>query len=231
MSGGPRGSSDEQDELFALDEAVDDRFPDEYDGNDIGEGEFLLHLVPRRDAEDLLKDVLRLIPSHLLQVGSYAVVRLSDRDEMTERVIPLAGEPALPPKEELRAPLSFGMVSGGDAADNKPLLDYITEVWRELRATPKVSSEVAQLIVIWYVGGDVSSPDQARETVRIENRSERMLGAGIEIPYRKFSPEECGALVHESLERAIDEAERLVQRRKLGWNLDAARRAAAGLRK
>jgi hypothetical protein len=86
------GAAAERDALFRLDEAIDNRFGEEYDGNDIGEGEFLVHLMPRGDPDELLHKVVQMIPRELLRNGSYATVRTRGRNENVERVVPLAGD-------------------------------------------------------------------------------------------------------------------------------------------
>src|SRR5437899_1834391 len=94
LSDDATGAAAERDALFQLDEAIDSRFGEEYDGNDIGEGEFLMHLMLRGDPDELLHEVVQMIPKELLRTGSYAAVRTSGRDEDHERVVPLAGEPS-----------------------------------------------------------------------------------------------------------------------------------------
>lgn len=84
----------ERDALFQLDDAIDNRFGEEYDGDDIGEGKAMVHLVPKGDPDELLKEVVQMIPKGLLRTGSYAVVMTGGRDEDHERVVPLAGEPS-----------------------------------------------------------------------------------------------------------------------------------------
>ncbi len=104
-----------------------------------------------------------MIPNELLRSGSYATVRTSGGDEDLERVVPLAGQPWRQADVNVRKPLSFGMISGGQCADNKGLRDYL-------------------VIVIWYLGGDISSPEQQRERVKIEIRAQQVLGSTVEIP-------------------------------------------------
>jgi hypothetical protein len=120
---------------------IEGQFEDQYDGNDIGEGEFLIHLVPKGDPDRLLAQVLQLIPAAALRPGSYAVIRAAGRDEDSERVIALAGEMAIHPMHKQRKPLSFGMVVGGETSDNRALLDYVMILWSQIRETPDASTD------------------------------------------------------------------------------------------
>jgi hypothetical protein len=225
LSDDTSGASAERDALFRLDEAIDNRFGEEYDGNDVGEGEFLLHLVPSRDPDELLYEVVQMIPNELLRNGSYATVRTSGGDEDLERVVPLAGEPWRQADVEVRKPLSFGMITGGQCADNKGLRDYLDMVWKRARELPNRSQGAASLIVIWYVGGDISSPEQQRERVKIEIRAERVLGSTVEIPRDVAASSNPAQLVFEALARVLEASEALVKRRKLGWNTTETRAA------
>jgi hypothetical protein len=229
LSDDPSGAVAERDALFRLDEAIDNRFGEEYDGNDVGEGEFLVHLVPRGDPDDLLHEVVQMIPNDLLRNGSYATVRTSGGDEDLERVVPLAGEPWRQEDVKVRKPLSFGMISGGQCADNKGLRDYLDMVWTSARELPDRSQGAASLIVIWYVGGDISSPEQQRERVKIEIRAEQVLGSTVEIPREVAASSNPAKLVAEALARVLEASEALVKRRKLGWNTTETRAAVEAL--
>jgi hypothetical protein len=114
------GTPSERDTLFKLDEVIEGQFEDQYDGNDIGEGEFLIHLVPKGDPDRLLAQLLQLIPAAALRPGSYAVIRAAGRDEDSERVIALAGETRVQTAEaavvrhggwrrDFRQPSAFGL--------------------------------------------------------------------------------------------------------------------------
>jgi len=223
------GAAAERDALFRLDEAIHNRFGEEYDGNDVGEGEFLVHLVPRGDPDELLHEVVQMIPRELLRNGSYATVRTSGRDEDLERVVPLAGEPRRRADVKVRKPLSFGMISGGHCADNKGLRDYLDLVWKRARELPNRSQGAASLIVIWYVGGDISSPEQQRERVKIEIRAEQVLGSTVEIPREVAASANPEKLVAGALARVLEVSEALVKRRKLGWNTTETRAAVEAL--
>jgi hypothetical protein len=223
------GAAAERDALLRLDEAIDNRFGDEYDGNDIGEGEFLVHLVPRGNPDELLNKVVQMIPHELLRNGSYATVRTSGGDEAVERVVPLAGEPPRQADVKVRKPLSFGMISGGQCADNKALRDYLDIVWKRARELPDRSQGAASLIVIWYVGGDISSPEQQRERVKIEIRTEQVLGSTVEIPRAVAASANPAKLVAEALARVLQASDALVKRRKLGWNTTETRAAVEAL--
>lgn len=229
LSDDATGAATERDALFQLDEAVDNQFGEEYDGNDIGEGEFLLHLVPKGDPDELLNQVVRMIPKGLLRTGSYAIVRTGGGDEDHERVVPLAGEPRRRADVEARKPLSFGMITGGQCADNKALRDYLDVVWKRARDLPNRSQGAASLIVIWYVGGDISSPDQQRERVKIEIRAEQVLGSTVEIPRQLAASADPAALVAETLARVLEASDALVTRRKLGWNTTETRAAVEAI--
>ncbi len=223
------GTPSERETLFKLDEVIESQFEGQYDGNDIGEGEFLIHLVPKGDPDQLLAQVLQLIPAAALRPGSYAVIRAAGRDEDSERVIALAGEPAIQPEHKQRKPLSFGMVVGGETSDNRALLDYIKILWRQIRETPDASTDAASLIVIWHVGGDISSPTGLNERVKIEKRTERLLGSTIEIPRGVAASTEPARLVEESLARILDKSDGLIKRRKLGWDLSETRTVVSRL--
>ena len=229
LSDDATGRADERDALFRLDEAIDHSFGEEYDGNDIGEGEFLIHLVPKGDAEELLHQVVQMIPNDLLRTGSYAIVRTKRRDEDLERVVPLAGEPRRRVEVKIRKPLSFGMVSGGDCIDNRDLRAYLDIVWRRARDLPNRSQGASSLIVIWYLGGDISSPDQQRERVKIEIRAEQVLGSTVEIPREVAASAHPATLVAETLRRVLEASEELVKRRKLSWNTSETRAAVEAL--
>jgi hypothetical protein len=58
----PRDQS-EVDRLFELDEALDNGFPNDYDGNEIGLGEFVIHLR-HRDGEALLAAIVPTNTDH-----------------------------------------------------------------------------------------------------------------------------------------------------------------------
>jgi hypothetical protein len=221
----------ERDALFRLDEAIDNRFGEEYDGNDVGEGEFLVHLVPRGDPDKLLHEVVQMIPKELLRTGSYATVRTSGPDEDHERIVPLAGAPLRQADVKVRKSLSFGMITGGQCADNKGLRDYLDTVWKRARDLPNRSQGAASLIVIWYVGGDISSPEQQRERVKIEIRAERVLGSTVEIPRQLAASAHPAKLVAETLARVLEASEALVKRRKLGWNTTETRAAVEAITK
>jgi len=223
------GAAAERDALFQLDTAIDNRFGEEYDGNDIGEGEFLMHLVPRGDPDELLHEVVQMIPKELLRSRSYAIVRTGGRDEDHERVVPLAGEPSRQADVKVRQALSFGMITGGQCADNRALRNYLDMVWKRARELPNRSQGAASLIVIWYVGGDISSPEQQRERVKIEIRAEQVLGSTVEIPREVAASASPDKLVAEALARVLEASEALVKRRKLGWNMTEARAAVEAL--
>jgi hypothetical protein len=229
LSDDARGAAAERDALFRLDEAIDNRFGEEYDGNDVGEGEFLVHLVPRGDPDELLDEVVQMIPTELLRNGSYATVRTRGRDEDHERVVPLAGAPRRQAEVNVRKPLSFGMIIGGQCADNKSLRDYLVMVGKRARELPNRSQGSASLIVIWYVGGDISSPEQHRERVKIEIRAEQVLGSTVEIPREVAASANPAKLVAEALARVLEGSEALVKRRKLGWNTTETRAAVEAL--
>ena len=229
LSDDATGAAAERDALFRLDEAIDTRFGEEYDGNDVGEGEFLIHLVPRGDPDGLLREVVQMIPNELLRTGSYAIVRTSGQDEDTERVVPLAGEPRLQSDVKVRKPVSFGVIVGGQCADNKALNDCLKAVWKRARELPNRSEGASSLIVIWYVGGDISSPDQQRERVKIEIRAEQVLGSKVEIPREVAASANPATLVTESLVRLLAASEALVKRRKLGWSTTDIRAAVEAL--
>jgi hypothetical protein len=229
LSDNATGAATERDALFRLDEAIDNRFGEEYDGNDVGEGEFLVHLVPKGDPDELLNEVVQMIPNKLLRTGSYATVRTSGRDEDQERVVPLAGAPQLQADVNVRKALSFGMITGGQCADNKALRDYLDIAWKRARDLPNRSHGAASLIVIWYVGGDISSPEQQRERVKIEIRAEQVLGSTVEIPRHVAASATPSALVAEALARVLEASEALVKRRKLGWNTMETRAAVAAI--
>ena len=83
--------------------------------------------------------------------------------------------------------------------------------------------------MIWYVGGDISSPDQQRERVKIEIRSEQVLGSTVEIPREVAASANPAKLVAEALARVLEASEALVKRRKLGWNTSEIRTAVEAL--
>jgi hypothetical protein len=83
--------------------------------------------------------------------------------------------------------------------------------------------------VIWYVGGDISSPDQQRERVKIEIRAEQVLGSTVEIPREVAASSNPAKLVAEALARVLAASEALVQRRKLGWSTTETRAAVEDL--
>ena len=229
LSDDATGAATERDTLFQLDGAIDNRFGEEYDGNDIGEGEFMVHLVPKGDPDELLNEVVQMIPKGLLRTGSYAIVRTGGGDEDHERVVPLAGEPWRQADVEVRKPLSFGMITGGQCADNKGLRDYLDIVWKRARDLPNRSQGAASLIVIWYVGGDISSPERQHERVKIEIRAEQVLGSTVEIPREVAASANPAKLVAEALARVLEASEALVKRRKLGWNTTETRAAVEAL--
>ena len=106
---------------------------------------------------------------------------------------------------------------------------YITILWRKIRETPDASADAASLIVIWHVGGDISTPTELNERVKIEKRAERLLGSTIEIPRGVAASTEPARLVEESLARVLDKSDGLIKRRKLGWDLSETRTAVSAL--
>jgi hypothetical protein len=83
--------------------------------------------------------------------------------------------------------------------------------------------------VIWYVGGDISTPERQRERVNIEIRAEQVLGSKVEIPREVAASANPAKLVAESLSRVIEASEALVKRRKLGWDTTETRAAVEAL--
>ena len=131
------------------------------------------------------------------------------------------------PKSARRA-LSWGLVAnGGQTSDNAALVARIREIDQRLLDLPPADGNAAVLVVAWSVGGDIYSPDAPGETVRVESCGDRMLGADVLIPYARFGPEDADRCVKESLARVLEQAERLVAKRKLGWDLSQVRAAAA----
>jgi hypothetical protein len=143
--------------------------------------------------------------------------------------VPLAGEPSRQADVKVRQPLSFGMITGGQCADNRALRNYLDVVWKRARELPNRSQGAASLIVIWYVGGDISSPEQQRERVKIEIRAEQVLGSTVEIPREVAASASPDKLVAEALARVLEASEALVKRRNLGWNMTEARAAVEAL--
>lgn len=169
-----------------------------------------------------------MIPESLIRTGSYAVVRTAGRDEDLERIVPLSGEPLIGSALKERKALSFGMILGGDCPDNRPLRAYLDELWHRARQLSDRGSGAA-LIVIWYVGGDMMTPDQPRERVKVENRPDVVPGASVEVPRSVAAAVKPERLVHETIERVLDKSEALVTRRRLGWSLDEVRAAFANV--
>jgi len=85
------------------------------------------------------------------------------------------------------------------------------------------------VIVIWYLGGDISSPEQQRERVKIEIRAQQVLGSTVEIPREVAASANPARLVAEALARVLEASEALVKRRKLGWNTTETREAVEAL--
>jgi hypothetical protein len=113
--------------------------------------------------------------------------------------------------------------------DNKALRDYLDMVWKRARELPNRSQGAASLIVIWYVGGDISSPEQQRERVKIEIRAEQVIGSTVEIPRDVAASSNPAKLASEALARVLEASEALVKRRKLGWNTTETRAAVEAL--
>jgi len=145
----------EIDRLFQLDEALDDFFPDDYDGNEIGLGEFVIHLR-HNDGDRLLMAIRPRLPKDLVQPGSYVIVRRTERDEVTERVVPLAGKPKLAEaREPERKAISFGGIFD-ETVVNKALCDYLHRLWPRVAKLPTCSDEAAEIAILWWIVGDIS---------------------------------------------------------------------------
>ena len=220
------GSDRETDLMFRLDSLMDTVYGAEYDGNDIGEGEFVLYFAPR-DAHRILAEFRERITEHAMLRGSYAVVRRTRAEEETEQIVPLAGAPIMPAeKTSVRTALSFGLVDGGKTSKNEALLDRIHHLSKLLDELPQAGAEEATLIVVWSVVGDVYSPVERSEKVTITNKGERQLGASVHLPYGRIEAEEVDRCIRESLDRVIPKAEQLLRRRKLDWDLNSVRETA-----
>jgi hypothetical protein len=83
--------------------------------------------------------------------------------------------------------------------------------------------------VIWYLGGDISSPEQQREWVKIEIRGEQVLGSTVEIPREFAASTNPAKLVAEALARILEASDALVKHRKLDWNTTETRAAVEAL--
>lgn len=218
----------EVDRLFRLDQELDDAFPNDYDGNEIGMGEFVIHLR-HRDAATLLAAIRPRLPVDLVRPGSHAVIRRTEKDEVTENVVPLAGVPKVVEiGEAVRRPLSFGGIFD-ETRVNKALCDYLKRLWPRLSELPPRTGDAAEIAILWWIVGDISSPPIQTLRARIESRSTRTCSVRVPIAQQERTAHEVDMVVRESLNRAVEECERLIKRRRLAWDLQPARDAVASL--
>ncbi|HZQ50167.1 MAG TPA: hypothetical protein VFB69_07660 [Candidatus Dormibacteraeota bacterium] len=218
----------EIDRLFQLDEALDDSFPDDYDGNEIGLGEFVIHLR-HKDGERLLNTIRPRLPKDLVRPGSYVVIRRTARDEVTERVVPLAGQPKLAEAlEPVRRAISFGGIFD-ETVVNKALCDYLHRLWPRVAKLPPCADEAAEVAILWWIAGDISSAPIETIRTRLQSRSKRTLTVKVPIPQQERTAQEVDGVVRDSLATALDQCDRLIKRRRLDWDLQPARDAIARL--
>jgi len=218
----------EIDRLFELDEALDQAFPNAYDGNEIGLGEFVINFR-HKDGEALLATIRPLLPQDLMRLGSHVVIRRPKKDDVIERIVPLAGEPKLAePTHAIRKPLSFGGIFD-ETAVNKTLCEYLKRLWPRLSKLPPCADEVPEIVVLWWIAGDISAAPLQTMTARLGSKSKRTCTVRVPIPHQERSAQEVDAVVHDSLTKAVELCERLIKRRRLDWDLQPARDAIAWL--
>jgi hypothetical protein len=218
----------EIDRLFELDEALDDAFPNAYDGNEIGLGEFVINFR-HKDGEALLATIRPHLPNDLLRPGSHVVIRRSKKDEVIERVVPLAGEPKFAEATEpIRKPLSFGGIFD-ETAVNKTLCDYLKRLWPRVSKLPACADEVPVIAVLWWIAGDMSAAPMQTMSARLESKSKRTCTVRVPIPQQERTAQEVEAVVRDSLTKAVERCERLIKRHRLDWDLQPAQDAIAWL--
>jgi hypothetical protein len=218
----------EVDRLFELDEALADAFPNDYDGNEIGSGEFVIYLR-HRSGEALLAAIRPRLPEDLVRAGSYVVIRRTQKAEVTEKLVPLAGEPRIArTTEPVRRPLSFGGIFD-ETRVNKALCDYLKGLWPRLSELPPCTGEAAEIAILWWIAGDISLAPIQTMRIRLESKSKRICSVRVSIPQRDRTAQEVDAVVRDSLAKAVENCERLIKRRRLDWDLQPARDAIAWL--
>ncbi len=96
LSAAPFGTPEEREYLFALEdtiaEAIADAGAGEYDGNEIGQGEFSF-VMYGPSARRMLEVARPIIPPRIILPGSYAVLRSGADDETEVRVELAPGPP------------------------------------------------------------------------------------------------------------------------------------------
>jgi hypothetical protein len=214
----------EVDRLFELDQELDDAFPHAYEGNEIGAGEFVIHLR-HRNADSLLAAIRPRLREDLVQPGSHVVIRRTQKDEVTERVVPLVGKPRLPAQSQpTRKAISFGGIFD-ETRVNKAVCEHLHRLWPRVLMLPACGDEAAQIAILWWIAGDISPAPVKTMSTRLESTNKRALTVRVPIHQQERSVREVDALVRDSLKQAIEQCERLVKRRGLDWDLQPARDA------
>lgn len=218
----------EIDRLFELDETLDETFPNDYYGNEIGLGEFVIHLR-HIDGDRLLAAIRPHLPEDLLRSGSHVVIRRIEKDEVTETVVPLVGNPKLAePSKPARKAISFGGIFD-ETRVNKALCDYLRSFWPRVAKLPACPDEAAEVAILWWIAGDNSPVPIQTIRTQLESRSKRTLTVKVPVPQQERTAQEVDGVVRDSLATAVEQCDRLIKRRGLDWDLQPARDAIAGL--
>ena len=94
---------------------------------------------------------------------------------------------------------------------------------------PPCADEAAQIAILWWIAGDISSAPIQTVHTRLVSRSNRALTVKIPIPQHERTAQEVVAVVRDSLATAVEQCDRLIKRRRLDWDLQPARDAIAWL--
>jgi hypothetical protein len=212
----------EVDRLFELDAALDDAFPNEYDGNDIGMGEFVIYLR-HKNGDALLAAIRPKLPDDLVLPGSHAVIRRTRNEEVTERVVPLAGEPKLAesPEPDRMSIQASAIINGTrNNASTEEVVHRILRLAGDAGKRHPAEFGVDYLIVL---AGDVSKLEF--EGVRTGSFSKTSGRKSIQIAVPEILEGVPTEFLATRLEEAFALAEQYFKRKQKGVSLDAARQA------
>jgi hypothetical protein len=201
------------------------------DGHDLGGDEFTLFIYTP-DSLATLDAIRQLLPDDLLGTGAHAVIRRFADDEETTQRVELSEGPSSAAQVSLepRAPLGFGVISGGTTTTNEVFHERIRAVRRRLPGPRQARSSQASLVVIWSMGGRFGPPSTARERVSIENRAQRLLGVTVPVPDEERTTGECDEVIATSLRAVATSCRELLARKKLDWDMrDVEEAIVAGL--
>jgi len=213
----------EIDRLFEFDEALDDAFPNDYDGNEIGLGEFVIHLR-HKDGDRLLAAIRPRLPEDLVRSGSHVVIRRTEKDEVTERIVPLAGEPKVTESSEtVRKSIHASAIIKGATRANAATEAVVHRIRNLTREAGERHPAEFGVEYLFLVGGDVSQLEFEGVRTGSFRRAAGQKQIQIAVPETlEIAPEEFLAT---RLEEALVLVDEYFRRKHKGVSLEAARKA------